>query len=136
MDLNKPSQTTPSWTLILGDNGTGKTSLLRSIAMCLCDETGASGLLTELTGPLIHDGCEKGVIELKLDGSDDDTTYTITTTFHKSDSANEDVEQNTEPNSGLPRSKLFACGYGAAFGTIGSEAYEKYRFDRCSLYAV
>ena len=38
IDLSQPSQDNPSWTLILGDNGTGKTSLLRSIAMCLCDK--------------------------------------------------------------------------------------------------
>ena len=31
---------------LVGRNGTGKTTLLRCIAMCLCDETSASGLLT------------------------------------------------------------------------------------------
>ena len=50
IDLSQPSHDNASWTLLLGDNGTGKTSLLRCIAMCLCDGTGASGLLTELSG--------------------------------------------------------------------------------------
>ena len=50
IDLSQPTQDNASWTLLLGDNGTGKTSFLRCIAMCLCDETGASGLLTELSG--------------------------------------------------------------------------------------
>ena len=66
INLSQPSQDNASWTLLLGDNGTGKTSLLRSIAMCLCDQTGASGLLTELSGNIIRNGCEKAEIELEL----------------------------------------------------------------------
>jgi len=126
IDVPRPSEGKPSWTLILGDNGTGKTSLLRSIAMCLCDETGASGLLTELSGPFIHHGCNQAVIELHLQ-SDEGTEYTITTVLSKTDSGTEEVKQRTKPSNSFPRTKLFACGYGAAFGTIGSEAYEKYR---------
>jgi len=94
--------------------------------MCLCDETGASGLLTELSGPFIHHGRDKAIIELQLK-SYEGPDYRITTTFNKTDSATEDVKQETEPASNFPRTTLFACGYGAAFGTIGSEVYEKYR---------
>lgn len=128
IDLTQPSGDKPSWTLILGDNGTGKTSLLRSIAMCLCDETGASGLLTELPGHFIHHGREEARIELQLcSESPSNPTYSITTKFTKTDSGTEDIEQVTTPPSNFPRTDLFACGYGAAFGTIGSEVYEKYR---------
>lgn len=126
IDLTRPSARTPSWTLILGDNGTGKTSLLHSVAMCLCDETGASGLLTELPGPFIRHGCDKAVIELQL-GSDEGTTHTITTRLSKTDSGNENLDQMVEPTGTLPRGRLFACGYGAAFGTIGAEVYDRYR---------
>ncbi len=35
------------WTSILGNNATGKTTLLRSIAIGLCDEASAAGLLKE-----------------------------------------------------------------------------------------
>ena len=126
IDLTRPSQTTPSWTLILGDNGTGKTSLLRAIAMGLADETSASGLLTELSGSFIREGRDKGIVELQL-SSDGGTTYTVTTTFTKTNSGSEDVKQRTEPEGSVPRSQLFCCGYGATFGTTGSEAYEKYR---------
>ena len=124
--LTQPSQDQPSWTLILGDNGTGKTSLLRSIAMGLCDETAASGLLTELPGPFIYHGRDSAVIELELK-SDDGTDYRITTKLSKTDSGAEDIEQETNPSRKFPRKDLFACGYGVAFGTIGSEVYEKYR---------
>ena len=128
IDLSQPSRDNPSWTLLLGENGTGKTSLLRCIAMCLCDKTGASGLLTELSGNVIRNGCKKATIELQLvSATEPDATYTITTTFHKTDSTTEDVEQTIQPENGFPRAELLACGYGAAFGTIGSEVYEKYR---------
>ena len=128
IDLSQPSQGNPSWTLLLGDNGTGKTSLLRCIAMCLCDETGASGLLTELSGNVIREGCNSAEIELQLVSATEPTSsYKITTTLYKTDSNTEGLKQTTKPKKGFPRTKLLACGYGAAFGTIGSESYESYR---------
>ena len=128
IDLSQPSADNPSWTLLLGNNGTGKTSLLRCIAMCLCDETGASGLLTELSGNIIRNGCKKAEIELQLVSAIEPTSsYKITTTFHKTDSNTEGLKQTIKPKNGFLRTKLLACGYGAAFGTIGSEVYEKYR---------
>ena len=33
------------WTLVLGNNGTGKTTLLRAIAIGLCDEPSAASLI-------------------------------------------------------------------------------------------
>ena len=128
IDLSQPSPGNASWTLLLGDNGTGKTSLLRCIAMCLCDETSASGLLTELSGNVIRDGCERAEIELQLVASSEpNSSYKTTTTFYKTDSNTEGLKQKIKPKNGFPRGKLLACGYGAAFGTIGSEVYEKYR---------
>ncbi len=126
--LSLPTQDNASWTLLLGDNGTGKTSLLRCIAMCLCDQTGASGLLTELSGNVIRNGCEKAEIELELvSPTEPDATFKINTTFKKNDSNTEDVFQKIESKNGFSRAELLACGYGAAFGTVGSEVYDQYR---------
>ena len=33
------------WTILLGDNATGKSTLLRCIAIGLCDESGAASLV-------------------------------------------------------------------------------------------
>ena len=128
IELNPPSQDKPSWTLLLGDNGTGKTSFLRCIALCLCDETRAAGLLTELSGNMIRNGCNDAKIKLELTSEIASCpTYTITTELSKTDSVVENLRQIIEPENGFPREKLFACGYGASFGTIGSEVYERYR---------
>ena len=116
-----------SWTLILGDNGTGKTTLLRAIAMGLCDATGSSGLLTDMSGGIIRTDCNKAIIEIQLVSSTDQSqAYRITTTFKKNDDGNEVVTQKTEP-MGIPWSELFACGYGAAVRSVGSDVVEKYR---------
>ena len=115
--------------MLLGDNGTGKTSLLRCIALGLCDETRASGLLTELSGQFIRNrGREKEAqIELELTSEiEPRNTYTITTILNKTNSGTEDLSQTIQPENGFLRKDLFACGYGAAFGTIGSEVYEQY----------
>ena len=42
--------------MLTGNNGTGKSAVLRSIAMGLCDEASAGGLLRELPGDFIRDG--------------------------------------------------------------------------------
>ena len=115
-----------SWTLILGNNGLGKTCLLRCIALCLCDHTRAAGLLTELSGNFIRNGYSESEIQLTI--TDDDREFTVTTRFEKSnDDTTELLSQSIEPSSGLRRAQIFACGYGAACGTIGNNIFEQYR---------
>ena len=129
IELTPPShdQGQAGWTLILGDNGTGKTSLLRAIAMGLCDETGSSGLLTEMSGEIIREGSSEAIIEITLVSSTDpNLDYTIKTTFSKNDDGNEHVRQEAISN-GIQRSQLFVCGYGAAVRSVGNEVYERYR---------
>ena len=116
-----------SWTLILGDNGTGKTTLLRSIAMGLCDETGASGLLSEVSGELIRTDCKEAEIEIELtDTTGANNALTITTRLTANGAAAEDLKQTVQP-SDFDRPRIFACGYGAAVRSLGNESYEKYR---------
>ena len=45
--------------LIVGDNGEGKSTLLRSIAMGLCDESSAAALFRELRGRFVKLGKEE-----------------------------------------------------------------------------
>ncbi len=59
------------WTVVVGDNGDGKTTLLRSIAMGLCDESSAAGLLRELDGKFVRTGEDDATVWIELsDGNE------------------------------------------------------------------
>ena len=54
------------WTTIIGKNGTGKTSLLRSIAIGLSSHSDANAMLAAPVGPLVRARTKYGSIELQL----------------------------------------------------------------------
>src|SRR5258708_1936476 len=77
--LSKPGEPA-GWTLIVGDNATGKSTLLRSIAMGLCDEASAAGLLKESDEGYIRRGASRARIDLWLhDALLPEKKYRITT---------------------------------------------------------
>lgn len=118
------------WTMLIGDNATGKTALLKSIAIGLCDESSAAGLLRESDEGYIRRGSkEPGIILIELMDVKSKETFKITTTIekvtaHKGDVVTdvfEHVSQVAEPAyHNFPWGKIFACGYGAARGTLGT----------------
>lgn len=124
---------TPPWTMIVGDNATGKTALLRSIAIGLCDESSAAGLLKESEEGYIRRGKEEKAAIITIDLRDKKNPkekYTIETKIEKipigkgsSDKKDfvERVRQETYPISkDFPWGKIFVCAYGAGRGTAGS----------------
>ena len=58
IDLRTPDGVR-KWAVVFGDNGVGKTTLLRSIAIGLCDATSAAGLIRELYGQWMRKGMTK-----------------------------------------------------------------------------
>jgi predicted ATPase len=113
------------WALILGDNGVGKTTVLRCIAMGLCDETSASALLKEIPGDMIRDGAANATIRIEL--TTDVTSsggHFTKTTLSKSSSGDVNVKQ--EFSEKFPWQKIFVCGYGAGRGVYGADTFEKY----------
>jgi ATPase subunit of ABC transporter with duplicated ATPase domains len=76
-----------SWAVILGDNGVGKTTLLRCIAIGMCDESSASGLLREIYGDWnrkVGDDLLKAQIRLTF--HTDEGSQQIMTTIEASES--------------------------------------------------
>ena len=65
--------------LIAGNNATGKSSILRSIAMGLCDEASAGGLLRELPGDFIRTNEDDATIEIEFVEEDGDKWIIKTT---------------------------------------------------------
>ena len=62
LDLRSRASTNSSL-LLLGNNGVGKSTILKCIAPGLCDQGGASGLLTDMYGALVKDGESQGARE-------------------------------------------------------------------------
>ena len=127
------------WSLIVGDNGQGKTTILRSLALGLCDESGASGLPLELHGGILRDKEESGFIEVTLKDENENKKYQIKTKINLKGSS-ESVSQKTyqlESKNESPkelsadrlssiRDKFFVIGYGAGRSITGTESYEEY----------
>ncbi len=114
--------------MIVGDNGVGKTALLKSIAIGLCDESSAAGLLKESDEGYVRRGAEppEGSIEISLTDPDEpDNEYLITTTICQFKINDERYfervrQETTPPGEQFPWQKIFACGYGAGRGTAGT----------------
>jgi predicted ATP-binding protein involved in virulence len=109
----------PPWTVIVGDNSAGKTTLLRSIAIGLCDESSAAGLLKESDSGYVRSGEKEGKIIIELS----EMNYRIETSIeHKETKIGyyEKVRQTTEPPKNFPWEKLFVAAYGAGRGTSGT----------------
>jgi predicted ATP-dependent endonuclease of OLD family len=115
------------WTTILGDNAVGKTCLLRSIALGLCDEASAAALMKELPGEMLRNGTLNGYIHVELKG-ENGKEYTITTEIKKQVAKSpERVKQTTKPEEDLfPWDDIFLCGYGTQRAAEADRSFEKY----------
>ncbi len=115
------------WTMILGDNATGKTTLLRSIALGLCPESDATALMKELPYSLIKDGKDKARIRIVLKRQDTGAVYGITTEIiRKSPDTPDIVRQTTEPEERFPWRDIFVCGYGPHRASVADASYDRY----------
>ncbi len=124
LDLRLDVATGPTpWCVIVGDNATGKTALLRSIAIGLCDEASAAGLMKESDEGYIRRNCRKGWITLDL-VKKTGQTYQIRTEIERVKSKRgsfDRVRQTTSPKkSRFPWKSLFVAAYGAGRGVAGT----------------
>lgn len=121
--------------LIAGDNGDGKSTILRSIAMGLCDESSAAALLRELPGDFVRKNTTRGVISVSLQMKNR-RRYKIETSIAYSE-AFERVQQRLfnyvngkwgrikEPED-FPWDAIFVTAYGAGVRTLGTADYQHY----------
>ena len=111
------------WTLLTGDNASGKTTLLKAIALGLCDRSSAAGLLRESDSGYIRNGQESGTIKIHLVDRLEGRAvgeYQIETTLTRLNDQLESLDQETFPSEGFPWDRIFVCGYGAGRGTSGT----------------
>lgn len=127
--LRKPGEPA-GWTLILGDNATGKSTLLRAIAMGLCDEASAAGLLKESDEGYIRRGASKARIKILLHNTRG-KKFQVTTDVIREEKRRgifvDRVRQTTSPKgSEFPWDELFVSGYGAGRAVTGTGDISSY----------
>lgn len=124
LDFNSPQGFRPM-TMLLGDNGVGKTTVLRALALALCDDTGASALVGQLPGEMLYAGTDQGTISAVCAGSDPtEETWEIKTVLTRK--RGNTIELKKEIPDDLPLQRLFLCGYGALRRGFGDKSYQRY----------
>jgi putative AbiEii toxin of type IV toxin-antitoxin system/AAA domain-containing protein len=116
LDLRGPDGKPRQRTLIIGKNGTGKTTVLRAIVLGLCDRPDADALLAAPIGDFLSEDAEIGMVQIFYDPW-------ITKTKFVYESGRDKVASQ---ESGLPVA-VFVCGYGAGRYGVGPEPGREYR---------
>lgn len=114
------------WTVFVGDNATGKSAILRAIAIGLCDEASAAALLKESDeGYIKRDKSEAKIVIGLFDPKNPTKKYKITTVIKRIERSKgifaDKVRQTTIPKADeFPWDEIFVSGYGAGRGVVGS----------------
>jgi hypothetical protein len=122
IDLTK-GRNAKSWLVIVGNNGVGKTSFLSSLAMGLCDETGAASLFQDTSGNWIRNGEKKATIEIEL--VEGKNLFKIVKEIVRSGDS-EAIRQGEQTTPSIPWGKIFACAYGANRSIEGDRVQNTY----------
>lgn len=112
-------------TLLIGKNGTCKSTFLRAIAVGLADASDASALLSHPSGSLVSHHADKAQIDIKLVGSDPNIPpVEINRQIISVKGKNQVFTDWEEASRELG---LFVCGYGAGRGIVGTDQGRAYR---------
>jgi ABC-type branched-subunit amino acid transport system ATPase component len=125
LDIANENKAARKRTLIIGKNGTCKTTLLRCIAIGLCDIEEGNSLVSEPIGRFITEGKKTAEIQIELFTDDIYKKPKIIIRKLKIKNGKEIVahQENLLP---LPN-KLCVCGYGAGRSYEGSDKFREYR---------
>jgi len=133
LDIN---QKAIKWVVLLGDNAVGKSTLLRSIAIGLSDQSTATALINRLRGSFIRKGSDKGVIKIEVCHQDNQSEiHEITTIISKGKKGEPDrVKQSfaMPKRSGIKATRfdssdIFICGYGAQRAHQATASFDEYQ---------
>ena len=122
IDLGSRAATNDSL-LLLGNNGVGKSTILKSIAIGLCDRGSASGLMADMYGNLIKDDNTEGVIEIDVRRGKQERR--ITTRVERSGEHSNLEVLNKDPKT-FPWGEIFVCGYGPTRVMQGTNTHSEY----------
>jgi len=125
LNLNRGTKSKKSNTIILGKNGTCKTTLLRAIAIGISDSTDGNAMLAEPLGKFISNDFHTGKIILEISSRKKIIKQIRIETVIGLNNGKEYIKDKTGFNE-LP-DQLCVCGYGAGRSTITSEDAREYR---------
>ncbi len=106
--VSPENKTSGRWITLLGENGTGKTTLLRAIALALTDPSLADTIVKASPAPYITHDAERGLVRVEASG----------TTFSARISHGSAATEELEGDAANERPLLFAygCRRGSALG--------------------
>jgi energy-coupling factor transporter ATP-binding protein EcfA2 len=114
------------WITVLGDNAAGKSTVLRSLALGLCQESDAAALMRELPGSMIREGASSGTIRIELRDDEEDRDLSIVTSLHRDESTGEEILRKKTDPTPFPWNQLFVCGYGTNRSRQAHAGFETY----------
>ena len=118
----------PRQTLILGMNGTCKTTLLRALAIGVCDLADAGGLLALAPGQLVTEGKSEAQIVVEVGAAGEESGAERITTLIKSRNGWDFLDPEISREVPTEISQSLVCGYGVGRSTSGTERQrERYR---------
>lgn len=127
LDLNISTQTSKPRmiTLIIGKNGTLKSTLLRCIVLGLCDVEEGNSLISEPIGQLISEGKNEGTITVEFQGvGNKEDPFSVVRKITRK--GNKEILYVPDNIPSIP-SDLFVCGYGVGRSTETYIPFRPYR---------
>lgn len=126
-----------NWTTILGDNGTGKSTILKCIALGLCDFASAAGLIREIPWKIRNNRFPRKRSEIRVNIVIGRTKYEIITGIIPLYGEGKQIEtidreilkgqaQTIVKDIDFKWDNIFICGYGAARNAEGTDDYLTY----------
>ena len=123
LDFSKRSLSSrPVHTVLIGANGTGKTTLLRAIAVGVADRKDTNGLLAEPTGQFVGDCNKKAIIEIEIQQPDQENQI-IKTVIRSERGQDVLVEKTPDVFAAVH----LVCGYGISRANEGPDPGRTYR---------
>jgi len=134
--------------IIAGNNGSGKSAILRAIAMGLCDRDSAAALLREHYGDFIYHKEDKATIDIELFSVKTRKQWRIKTEIiskKEFDKVNQSVFswmrnrwehlKSEKAADTFPWKEIFATGYGSGLRTVATEEFREY-FTPDAVYSL
>jgi predicted ATP-binding protein involved in virulence len=137
LEIDFKHQQIDRWTMLLGDNAIGKSTLLKCIALGLCNASDAAALtrISDMNSEFIRTGETQGSITIELQrgklSKNSRKKYTITTTITKdATGTSEEISQQTSSpteTEKFPWTDIFVCGYGSSRSQAADTSHERYK---------